>query len=1828
MPCICRPEPYYQACLYDTCATIPDDSSSCDSFEMYDKTCRIAGGRPGDWRAEAPHCRQGLGSDCPFECVETCRCPEGQVLDGNVCVERGDCGCWENGIYLSSGESYLSSDCTERCTCTAGNLICEAMACDEFATCEIRNGETGCYCLYGFTWDGEKCYRAPATCTAWGDPHYSTFDGQTYDFQGDCEYTMVEECNNSTFELIANNVKNNPNERVSYVREVRLEYADTSYQIKVGREVLVDSTVQTLPYQDSAGVSIYYGHPYIILMTEFGLTAMYDGNYDFRIEINYQFYGKVCGLCGTYNDDRADDYQMRNEMVVTSVTDFANSWQTGNRQCLPDPGPINPCEEGSETLSQAQDLCYELIKESGAFSGCHDYVDPNLYYDTCVYDLCITLPDEDLVCNNYHQYADACRDAGGQPGSWRDAVPACVVWMLQDLNKTSHRLPGGNQLHRVWLCCPRTCVDRDADVNCTRPCVETCECLEGLVLDGTVCVHPTQCGCILPSGGYISAGTEVLSNDCAMLYRCINGTLEEEDYGCDVSAECDIRNNIRGCYCNRGYIGDGQVCQRGPGHCTIWGDPHYVTFDNVKYDFQGDCDYTIIRECENHTFHLIADNEKMNPSSTVSLMKQLRLEYEGMTYALTVGGLVTVDNEAVTLPYIVEDVSITQAPVGVLLTTSFGLMVHYNGGDTAEIDLESSFLGLTCGLCGNFDDDNTNDLNLLDGNPASSPTDFGNSWQTGDMTCPPAPGPVDPCDTSSATYTSAEAICNILIDTEGPFAPCHDYVTVTAYYETCVYDLCATLPDEDLVCPSLEVYATACKERGGEPGEWKQSSNCAVPHRVLTHAVIYRHQAIARSQSVWRVADVRKVWSWTATSVWIAPCAAVLWRMGSILSHDGIYVTEDCSQRCTCNYGAVECTDNVCPADSTCELRNNIRECYCNDGYNWDGQQCSSAPAFCQIWGDPNYRTFDKVSYRFQGECRYTLIRDCDDSLPPFEVIGENTRESGDSSSMLRNVELHYLNRVYVLMPGGKVNINGRRVSLPYLGVEGVTIFPSYPNTVMTTNFGMIITLDRTNDAQIQVDPDLFGKLCGLCGNFDGDNTNDYETPQMTQASSVADFGNSWAVPGENCVPDPGNPDQCTEGSQERQAAEDACSELIDEYGSLSGCHDYVDPEPYYDACVSDLCENPDSDEILCNSFEEYTRLCRQLNGSPGDWRDTVTECPFLCPSNLDYSSCATPCQANCLDRSPNCTNQPCPDTQYLLDDCSRECNCIGGTLTCTDYSCHADSECIIKNGELGCYCKDGFTGDGQTCSQAPGTCIVWGDPHYVTFDQTNYDFQGDCEYKLIEVCDNTTGLPDFNLIANNRRNNPSDSVSYLRELRLMYNGMTFDLITGGQVRVEDVTVTLPYITADVVITWNNPYIVLTTSFGLVVVFDRNTDITVELSNGYRGAVCGLCGNYDSNRDNEFYYPDGREASSAADFGNSWFWAGDDCTDDPGTVPCVVGSDEYNTAETYCSYLLSSSGEFESCHDFVDPQLFYEACVYDLCATLPDEDPICSSFSSYAIACRDAGGMPGPWKQDVSQCALTCPPGLVYDTCGPGCPATCVEPSGSSSCPIDDCQETCRCPDGQVLDGTSCVTLDQCGCQLSNGQYLPRGNVYISPDCTQQCTCSDGNTVCVDLECGEDAFCGIKSGVRNCYCNDGFTGDGRTCTSAPGFCYIWGDPHYITFDNVAYDFQGGCEYTVVRDCGEETFHLVAKHDKEKHNKQSTKMKELKFYYAGKEYKLKDAKKVYIDGRSVKLPYNGPEGVYVDKLQSRLIVSRKVWGFMDNSDIHRGFVGDKVRETLL
>lgn len=107
-----------------------------------------------------------------------------------------------------------------------------------------------------------------------------------------------------------------------------------------------------------------------------------------------------------------------------------------------------------------------------------------------------------------------------------------------------------------------------------------------------------------------------------------------------------------------------------PGICEIWGDPHYLTFDQLRYDFQGDCEYTIVRDCIGSSFHLIGDNVKNNPSDDVSVMRHLRLTYLGNEYSLLSDGEVRVNDVRVTPPYF--------GPDGVVIVPSYGHVVSHS----------------------------------------------------------------------------------------------------------------------------------------------------------------------------------------------------------------------------------------------------------------------------------------------------------------------------------------------------------------------------------------------------------------------------------------------------------------------------------------------------------------------------------------------------------------------------------------------------------------------------------------------------------------------------------------------------------------------------------------------------------------------------------------------------------------------------------------------------------------------------------------------------------------------------------------------------------------------------------------------------------------------------------------------------------------------------------------------------------------------------------------------------------------------------------------------
>lgn len=124
-------------------------------------------------------------SPCPGACVEACVCDKGHVLSAGVCVPAKSCGCSYQGRYYKPGQHFWADEaCGRLCECdtTLGMVTCHEASCSAQEMCTVVDGERTCRPI------------SHATCTASGDPHYRTFDGRRFDFQGTCVYQLVGLC--------------------------------------------------------------------------------------------------------------------------------------------------------------------------------------------------------------------------------------------------------------------------------------------------------------------------------------------------------------------------------------------------------------------------------------------------------------------------------------------------------------------------------------------------------------------------------------------------------------------------------------------------------------------------------------------------------------------------------------------------------------------------------------------------------------------------------------------------------------------------------------------------------------------------------------------------------------------------------------------------------------------------------------------------------------------------------------------------------------------------------------------------------------------------------------------------------------------------------------------------------------------------------------------------------------------------------------------------------------------------------------------------------------------------------------------------------------------------------------------------------------------------------------------------------------------------------------------------------------------------------------------------------------------------------------------------
>ncbi|XP_042295749.1 alpha-tectorin-like [Sceloporus undulatus] len=238
--------------------------------------------------------------------------------------------------------------------------------------------------------------------------------------------------------------------------------------------------------------------------------------------------------------------------------------------------------------------------------------------------------------------------------------------------------------------------------------------------------------------------------------------------------------------------------------------------------------------------------------------------------------------------------------------------------------------------------------------------------------------------------------------------------------------------------------------------------------------------------------------------------------------------------------------------------------------------------------------------------------------------------------------------------------------------------------------------------------------------------------------------------------------------------------------------------------------------------------------------------------------------------------------------------------------------------------------------------------------------------------------------------------------------------------------------------------------------------------------------------------------------------------------------------EGTCTYILAKLQEKNTdltpltvieCHAIVDPNVYLNKCVLELCKSGEDKEAMCQVIHSYVAACQASKVKLQPWRSPTF-CPLTCPANSYYTTCSNICETNCAGITDRLKCP-EHCVEGCQCNDGFFFDGLECVSLDKCGC-FENGRYFPfladmkpnddlawvllkstyfSGAVgetcwpWRSPTfCPLTCPANSYYTTCSNIcetNCAglTDHLQCPESCAEGCQCNDGFFFDGLECVS-------------------------------------------------------------------------------------------------------------------------------------
>uniref|UniRef100_A0A3Q0T6V3 VWFD domain-containing protein n=1 Tax=Amphilophus citrinellus TaxID=61819 RepID=A0A3Q0T6V3_AMPCI len=703
---------------------------------------------PGDLLYEeegaafVPTCSNSKPQFYNQEITSSCVCPEGKVLNDHL--DGFHCVNVSSCTCVFAGRTYLTGQ--------IGSTTC--------LSCLCEGGKWLC---------SENC---PVKCLIEGQ-FVSTFDAKQYVIPGKCTYLALQskrECKHPFLDFqetytFTNNMAKFGDQEISELHQS--EHAQVFWQSSMYVQVETSSDIK-FQIQMSPEIQLYISVP-----------------------------RKHKGLCGNSNGDSTDDFTSSSGIVENSAQPFALFFLNK---------PVRFFFFSRNILINSVNVTDQTCNCGSGVQRC----------------LCVALAS----------YAKACASLGVLIGDWRKMFNCTLncpknqefSYSIGACNRTCRSLSGydpccgvddapvegcgcpeGTYLNQEHTCTPkadcvchhrRGCKNGKVCVHCSENPLKTAQKTCDSLSDTLVGLRMIRSGCYCPHDQYEDHHGNCVSRDnCTCVYS-----------GKVFSAGQHVKTNCKKCVCGQGqWRCKDEPC---PGMCQVYGNGQYLTFDSKWYRFSGHCQYTLVEDdCGNRNGSFSVRVESVPCcEEALTCSRSIILNLQGKV-TLTLNDMKVTSNMEQGWA-LQENLLYSVDTVGLYIIVSVpssGITLIWDKHTRLTIKLHENWRNKVCGLCGDFDSSEMNDLQISGSAVESSPMVFGNSWKASTPPCSDVTSDIFPCDRNSYCSAWAQRRCMII---KGDVDP-------NPYYQACLLESCSCEFEGKFLgfCTAVAAYAEACSDQ-------------------------------------------------------------------------------------------------------------------------------------------------------------------------------------------------------------------------------------------------------------------------------------------------------------------------------------------------------------------------------------------------------------------------------------------------------------------------------------------------------------------------------------------------------------------------------------------------------------------------------------------------------------------------------------------------------------------------------------------------------------------------------------------------------------------------------------------------------------------------------------------------------------------------------------------------------------------------------------------------------------------------------------------------------